>query len=257
MEKKLEDFVVHGGRHTEYTIKYISQLLEKDSGYPSHIVDALLSIRSHAEQDKQNFLSLQAFITSQESKRQDSKDETDLRHQLDLDPSSKEPKTAQSFLQDEKKANGAAVQPVGSGDDLFLLEGVDRQIRPGVTDPAPGVTDTAPVQSSDENSPSSISYSDGEGEQSDGDEGIHLPRKHRHNKEVDIACSLPVRIPLPEQLQRHRADIEGREMEENEDNVSNIAASIQAMARSVATSSMFGDPMFDVPRPRVNTLSKI
>ena len=38
---------------------------------------------------------------------------------------------------------------------------------------------------------------------------------------------------------------------------SDIAASIQAMARSVHTSSIFGDNVFgELPRPRVNTFSK-
>jgi len=198
----------------------------------------LLSLKHHAEQDKQHFLTLQSYLASKVSKE----DEIDSRINRDLELTTKELKTAESFIKEEEKAVTACErQPVGSGDDLFLLEGVDQEGSGGR--PAGS---RAHVHSED------TSYSDDgeEGEQSEGDEGIHLPRSHRI-KEEEIACSLPVRIPLQEQLLSHR-----NRDNIDEDQSNNIAASIQAMAKSVATSSMFGDPMFDLPRPRVNTFSK-
>ena len=46
-------------------------------------------------------------------------------------------------------------------------------------------------------------------------------------------------------------------IEDDEDRPTDIAASIQALAKSVHTSSIFGDSVFgDLPRPRTNTYGK-
>eukprot|EP00088_Acartia_fossae_P070788 TRINITY_DN9564_c0_g1_i2.p1 TRINITY_DN9564_c0_g1~~TRINITY_DN9564_c0_g1_i2.p1 ORF type:complete len:263 (+),score=74.12 TRINITY_DN9564_c0_g1_i2:29-817(+) len=262
MERKIEDFVAYGGRNSDYTVKYITKLLDKNPKYPPHVLDILLSIRSHAEEDYQQFLALQSFLSAKDSRQKpeemmvDSGSTIPIRteNRIESDVAiSQEPKTAETFRLEEKQAqNAGSQQPMGTGDDLFLLEGVEG----GGAVVGGGGHNQQQQQSQDPSPTSPTSYSDGEGEESDGDEGIHLPRKHHRIKEVEIASSLPVRIPLPEQLQQNNRD--RRELsEEVSAEEQNIAASIQAMARSVATSTMFGDPMFDVPRPRVNTLSKI
>ena len=81
-----------------------------------------------------------------------------------------------------------------------------------------------------------------------------------------MAASLPVGIPWPAHLAGGAGGAGGAEKESDpallarlEDGTrpSDIAASIQAMARSVHTSSIFGDNVFgELPRPRVNTFSK-
>ena len=80
-----------------------------------------------------------------------------------------------------------------------------------------------------------------------------------------MAASLPVGIPWPAHLAGGAGGAGGLEKESDpalsrlEDGTrpSDIAASIQAMARSVHTSSIFGDNVFgELPRPRVNTFSK-
>jgi len=249
MEKKVEDFLVHGGRNTEYTIKYINKLLEKNGNYPAQAINRLLAIRTHAEEDYQHYVALQTYLSSQDTRGEVDQLERGVGT-LNIAGSreeEEEPRTAQSFITDQQEELDVTTQPVGTGDDLFLLEGVDS-----------GLGNNSLL------SPSSPSYSDGEGEQSDADEGIHLPRKHT-SQHTEIACSLPVGIPLSEQMMQYRRhqEEEGVDIRETRgDNIhdeegQDIAASIQAMARSVATSTMFGDPMFDLPRPRVNTASKI
>ena len=178
---------------------------------------------------------------------------------------------------------------VAEGEDLFTLEGVPQVYG---------------------------HYSEEEREESEPDEGIHIPAKFREKKltEVEdhfyynhsykstrgnllfsmffvgfggkfclitcnvkvfeiqrriilithhqVAASLPVGIPWP----AHLAGGPGGLLKESEPALtrvedgsrpSDIAASIQAMARSVHTSSIFGDNVFgELPRPRVNTFSK-
>ena len=77
---------------------------------------------------------------------------------------------------------------------------------------------------------------------------------------MQVAASLPVGIPLSPhlrpapQVREADAGLGGRE---ESDRPSDIAASIQAIARSVHASSIFGDNVFgELPRPRVNTFSK-
>ena len=77
-----------------------------------------------------------------------------------------------------------------------------------------------------------------------------------------MAASLPVGIPWPAHLAGGAGGLEKESdpaLTRLEDGTrpSDIAASIQAMARSVHTSSIFGDNVFgELPRPRVNTFSK-
>ena len=97
-----------------------------------------------------------------------------------------------------------------------------------------------------------------------------------------MAASLPVGIPWPAQLtlgtagDRQLPAVARGQQGEDQEKPRDIAASIQvsprlgfrvenenvnenlqAMARSVHTSSIFGDSVFgELPRPRVNTFSK-
>ena len=86
--------------------------------------------------------------------------------------------------------------------------------------------------------------------------------KKTNNIHSQVAASLPVGIPWPAHLAGGPAGLE-KESEpalsrvEDGGKPSDIAASIQAIARSVHTSSIFGDNVFgELPRPRVNTFSK-
>merc|ERR1712142_933579 len=121
-------------------------------------------------------------------------------------------------------------------DDLFLLEGVDSsngQLR----------------------SPQSV-FSDEDRDDSELDEGIHIPSKFSNKKPEEVAASLPVGIPWPAQM--NSANVaQSRDVVVSEERPRDIAASIQAMAKSVHTSSIFGDNTFgDLPRPRLNTYGK-
>ena len=85
--------------------------------------------------------------------------------------------------------------------------------------------------------------------------------KKTNNIHSQVAASLPVGIPWPAHLAAGPGGLE-KESEpafrvEDGSKPSDIAASIQAIARSVHTSSIFGDNVFgELPRPRVNTFSK-
>jgi len=92
-------------------------------------------------------------------------------------------------------------------------------------------------------------------EDTDLDEGIHIPgklRPSRHN--VAVAASLPVGIPWPANSMAQAPPIRTNRAgaKESNKNPSDIAASIQALAMSVYDGGIFGE----LPRPRVNTFSK-
>ena len=146
---------------------------------------------------------------------------------------------------------------VGDEEDLFPLEVEDASL--------------ASVRS-----PQSVSSQCSD---SEPDEGIHIPAKFRDKSQVEVgevcrtdlchddisdqvAASLPVGIPWPSHLPG-AGGVLVKETDpaltgaEEVGRPSDIAASIQAMARSVHTSSIFGDNVFgELPRPRVNTFSK-
>jgi len=120
-------------------------------------------------------------------------------------------------------------------DDLFLMEGTELE---------------------DPRSPQSLPYSDEEIEDSEVDEGIHMSHQRRERQDTEVAASLPVGIPWPAQLSS-RAVLTSRPPQDGDSHPRDIAASIQAMAKSVHTSSMFGDNVFgELPQPRTNTHRK-
>jgi len=232
MEKSVEDFLVQGAKNADYTNKYLTSLLSKNSKYPPHILEIIQNIRLHAEEDHSNFLHLQSVLPHARARRVD-------LPPLDLEagqPIREEIGRSEVIKTDGIQGSGDGEVETGvvagDEDDLFMLEGVE-----------------------DSRSPQSLTFSDGEGEESDGDEGIHLPRKRDQNR-VQIAASLPVGIPWPEHLNTSAIPMTGKRVKEGDDEEEHprdIAASIQAMARSVhQTYDVFGE----LPPPRRNTMSK-
>ena len=198
----------------------LNTFLESDLHCPDHMVDTLNQLRHNAEDDLSNILHLKSIYPSQRRQRQ-------VKSEVQL--SSRRPVT----INDRGLGDEEADEVVLDDDDVFAIDGVA------------AVT---------------AHHSDDEEERVDhdidADEGIHIPGKFRPtNKPSDIAASLPVGIPwpalAPPRAQSSRDDVEDNVEEKD------IAASIQALAKSVHTSSIFGDNVFgDLPRPRTNTYSK-
>ena len=86
----------------------------------------------------------------------------------------------------------------------------------------------------------------------------NIPSKRREIRITEVAASLPVGIPWPAQITEAHTRLQGQDR--NGEDIApsrDIAASMAAIAKSVHTSSMFGDDVFgDLPRPRLNTGSK-
>lgn len=81
---------------------------------------------------------------------------------------------------------------------------------------------------------------DYDSDQGSHDEGIHISRPRGGAAVADIARSLPINMPFPNERNCHR------DLDDNEE-PQDIAASIKALARSV-----HGD-VYDLPRPRFST----
>jgi len=217
----VEDFLGQGGRSAEHSLRYLTTLLNSKHGYPPHVVEILQSLRSHAEEDYSNFLHLQSILPH--AKQTPVKGAEGRPANLSLVEAVQEESVHSTQLQSQMD-DGEIETGVAAGDDMFLIEGVE-----------------------DSKSPQSLTFSDGEGEESEADEGIHLPRKRNQASAQQVAASLPVSIPWPDQLtqqQSYRAEVNGMNTDNNDDRPADIAASIQAMAKSVHTSSMFGDNVF-------------
>jgi len=215
----------------ELRLKMLTRVFETEAfGLPQHIQDALGCLRQNAEEDLSNLLHIQSTLPSSHPT---------------VRPKSSPSKNPMTRL---RSLDGPMLGQVDEGvetalaatDDLFLMEGMDLGMSQDSRSP-----------------PLSAVYSDDEREvESEPDEGIHIPRKTRESG-GEVAASLPVGIPWDST----RIIIPSHQDEPRPDGSSpatrDIAASIQAMARSVHTSSMFGDSVFgDLPRPRLNTGSK-
>lgn len=234
----LRNFLASEEGLAETRLRCVTQLLDQEAGgLPGHILEALNHLRQNAEEDLSNILHIQSTLPS-------------------ATKPSKPPATSPRVKPSPTKAvksiftpdSGPVLGQVDEGvetalavtDDLFLIDGMEEDLR----------------------SPQSISYSEDEREDSEADEGIHIPCKRRGagGKKEEIAASLPVGIPLTARVmnigggegdQASRPDPEGRTQTRD------IAASMAALARSVHMSSMFGDNVFgELPRPRLNTGSK-
>jgi len=208
---------------------------------PPHAQEILHLLRQHAEEDYSNLIHLQSLMINT---NQDKLTKPPL--QLDIVPNTGPAPHAgraaplggghappigvvNAPLREGEIVMGEAVEVgVAATDDMFLIEGLE-----------------------DSRSPQSLTFSDDDPEDSELDEGIHIPRRRANKEPIQVAASQPVGIPWPSNL----VDFESRHEESSKNtnnNPTDIAASIRAMARSVHGSSVFGD----LPRPRVNALSK-
>lgn len=224
---------------TEARLAGLNRIADSGLQCPDHILEALDHLRQNAEDDLSNILHIQSTFPSSVSRAAPG------RHPV-MSPMGRE-EAAPGLGHLEQVVEGHGGQLGLADDDMFTLDGVSARRSPAALSP------------SDE---------DREEVDSEPDEGIHIPGKFRQNKPLEVAASLPVGIPWPAQLTSARggdrqrtAGVNGQPGEAVEaggsERPSDIAASIQALAKSVHTSSIFGDNVFgDLPRPRVNTYSK-
>jgi len=233
-QQNLLRFLSEQEKLTEQRLQKLNSILETNFSVPDHIVDTLHHLRQNAEDDLSNILHIQSIYPRSSL----TSTNPSVRPQL-LSP------VRRAVVGEGRTVLGEVEEAIETGevvladDDMFAIDGVSVM------------------------SPHSA-FSDEEREDSELDEGIHIPGKIRSNKPVEVAASLPVGIPWPAQLtaggrrQQAAAAAGGQLVDRlDSDNPSDIAASIQALAKSVHTSSMFGDNVFgDLPRPRTNTYSK-
>merc|ERR1712032_274637 len=234
----LRNFLTSEEGLAETRLRCVTQLLEQEAGgLPSHILEALNHLRQNAEEDLSNILHIQSTLPSA------TKPSKLPAASLRVKPSPT--KTVKSiFTPDSGPVLGQVDEGVETAlavtDDLFLIEGMEEDLR----------------------SPQSLSYSEDEREDSEADEGIHIPCKRRGSggKKEEVAASLPVGIPLTARIMGiggEEGDKASKPVPEGGTGTRDIAASMAALARSVHMSSMFGDNVFgELPRPRLNTGSK-
>jgi len=239
--KNLLRFLAEEEKLSEQRLRMLNTLLldsSPNNTFPSHIIETLNLLRQNAEEDLSNILHIQSIFPSTLSKKPSV--QTNSSSPSKLKPKQSPVKTVQAVFGDTRAVLGQVEEDVEAAiavtDDLFLLEGVDSsngQLR----------------------SPQSV-FSDEDRDDSELDEGIHIPSKFSNKKPEEVAASLPVGIPWPAQM--NSANVaQSRDVVVSEERPRDIAASIQAMAKSVHTSSIFGDNTFgDLPRPRLNTYGK-
>jgi len=228
-EKVLLSFLSEQEVLTERRLQDLNTILDNnDFSLPSNVSETLNSLRQNAEDDLSNIYHIRSIYPSAKTRSVSTSRQLvrcqspPLRSQL------------------ERVQECGEVLLVGDEEDLFPLEVEDASL--------------ASVRS-----PQSVSSQCSD---SEPDEGIHIPAKFRDKSQVEVAASLPVGIPWPSHLPG-AGGVLVKETDpaltgpEEVGRPSDIAASIQAMARSVHTSSIFGDNVFgELPRPRVNTFSK-
>lgn len=235
-------FLAEQEKLTEGRLAGLNSILDSGVGLqcPEHILDALDHLRQNAEDDLSNILHIQSTFPSSVSRA------APVRHPVMSPMGREEPAPGLGHLEQVVEGHSGGQLSLAD-DDMFTLDGVSAR-----------------------RSPAALSPSDEDREEADSepDEGIHIPGKFRQNKPLEVAASLPVGIPWPAQLtaagggdRQRTAGVKGQPSEALEargsERPSDIAASIQALAKSVHTSSIFGDNVFgDLPRPRVNTFSK-
>jgi len=217
--QKMLNFLKEEESLAERRLKQLSDFLASSSPHlPSSLLEPLQLLRQHAEEDHSHLLHLQSIM----SRPADLLPQPPKSEQKSGDVPKSSPSPA---VQMEDEIEVGVEVGVAATDDMFLIDGLE-----------------------DSRSPQSLTFSDDEHEDSELDEGIHIPRRRANKHPTQIAASQPVGIPWPSNL----TDQEGRKDDDDGKNPKDIAASIRAMARSVHTSSIFGD----LPRPRTNTLTK-
>jgi len=235
----LRNFLASEEGLADTRLRCVTQLLEQEAGgLPSHILEALNHLRQNAEEDLSNILHIQSTLPSA------TKPFKLPAASLRVNKPSPTKTVKSIFTPDSGPVLGQVDEGVETAlavtDDLFLIEGMEEDLR----------------------SPQSLSYSEDEREDSEADEGIHIPCKRRGaGKKEEIAASLPVGIPLTARIMGiggEEGDKASKPVQaEGGTGTRDIAASMAALARSVHMSSMFGDNVFgELPRPRLNTGSK-
>jgi len=238
--KNLLRFLADEEKLSEQRLRMLNTLLQDNtSTFPSHVSETLNLLRQNAEEDLSNILHIQSIFPSSLAKKTCGT-APPSSSPAKIKPKQSPVKTVQAVFSDSRAVLGQVVEDVECAiavtDDLFLLEGDD-------------------TSSGQLRSPQSV-FSDEERDDSELDEGIHIPSKFSNKKPEEIAASLPVGIPWPAQVKSANM-AQSREVVATEERPRDIAASIQAMAKSVHTSSIFGDNTFgDLPRPRLNTYGK-
>lgn len=238
--KTLLCFLAEEEKLADQRLRMLNNLLEPtpSSTFPSHITETLNLLRQNAEEDLSNILHIQSIFPSGLGKKSNN---NPIRQSK---PKHNPVSAVHSVISETTAVLGEVEDGIEAGiavtDDLFLMEGVGSN-------------------SSQLRSPQSV-VSDEDRDDSELDEGIHIPSKFGKKKSYEVAASLPVGIPWPAHMTSTTAVAPAKEVvlqDVREDRPKDIAASIQAMAKSVHTSSIFGDNTFgDLPRPRLNTLSK-
>lgn len=255
----LDSFLASEEKLVEVRLRRINGFLMEEA-HGESVNETLQMLRQNAEEDLSNILHIRSIHPGGGSGKPSSLFKKGLKLPSNILPSKTLPPVKSTFgfknvFGDKGAVLGQVDEDVEAAvavtDDLFLMEGVD-ELR----------------------SPASLQYSEEEQEteEEEPDEGIHIPSKVRGipgsgSRSVrQMAASLPVGIPWPQ----HQA---GQGEEDSKDQVvpharrddsrgrvaapTDIAASIQAMAASVHTSSIFGDNVFgELPRPRLNTATK-
>jgi len=240
--KTLLSFLAEEEKLSEQRLRMLNTLLDTPtSNFPPNITDTLHLLRQNAEEDLSNILHIQSTFPSGLAKKTSSQSVSAAKP---AKPKQSPVKAVQAVFGDSRAVLGQVDEDVETAiavtDDLFLMEGVD-------------------VSNGQLRSPQSA-FSDEDRDDSELDEGIHIPSKFSNKKVEEVAASLPVGIPWPVQVNSANMAQGSRDMVNTrggEERPTDIAASIQAMAKSVHTSSIFGDNTFgDLPRPRLNTHGK-
>jgi len=230
-EKVLLSFLSEQESLTERRIQDLNNFLDNtDFSLPTNISDTLNSLRQNAEDDLSNIYHIQSTYTSAQARSASRQ----LKCQSPVRTGG-----GSVLAQLERVQECGEVLLVGDEEDLFPLEVEDGHLA-SVRSPESGWSQWS---------------------ESEPDEGIDIPAKFREKTQAEqVAASLPVGIPWPSHLPGGLLVKETDSALTGAEEVgrpSDIAASIQAMARSVHTSSIFGDNVFgELPRPRVNTFSK-
>lgn len=220
--KHLLRFLSDQEKLTETRLEKLNNILESNNQFPEHVTEVLHSLRHNAEDDLSNILHVKAIYPSNLRTSAGQHDRSEL---VSLGTSGASGMGQLSNTRGEDDTEPATV----ADEDLFALDAA-----------------TAFQHSDDER--------ETDDRDSELDEGIHIPGKFRNiSRQTDVAASLPVGIPWTNQMApaaRVRQPGPGDHVEE--ELPSDIAASIQALAKSVHQSSIFGE----LPRRRTNTYSK-
>jgi len=225
---------------TDQRLGMVNTLMPDDSSnntLPSHFTETLNLLRQNAEEDLSNNMHNQSTFPSSLSKEPSGQTDSSSSSKLNLKQS--RVKTVQAVFGETGEVLGQVEEDVEAAIDvtdyIFILEDVDSSTNGQLR------------------SHQSV-FSDEDRDNSKLAEGIQIPSKFRKKKPEEVAA-FPVQIQSPAQM--NSAYVADGGVTEASETPRDIAASIQAMANNVHTSSIFGDNIFgELPRPRLNTHGK-